>query len=377
MINSRFKALVIKEFKQVSRDKITIAILLVMPIIQLLILGFAVNTDIKHVWTSVFDQSHSQESRELVRSFTSSNYFDIKNYASSMKEVNEDIQAGVAKIGLIIPSDYASKIRGGRNTELQVLVDSTDNLSASSAMSAATTLGLLKSSEVMQTQAMRAGIRLPEKTVDMRIKVWYNPDFITSWYIIPGIMGLLLSVSLITLMGMAIVREAEQGTLEQLLVTPMQAWELLLSKICPYICIGYLQVLISLAIGMIIFDMPFVGSMSLFMLLTFFYVVADLAFGIMISTFSDNQLQALELSTFIILPSVLLSGFIFPIESMPRIFQFISYTFPITFYNDLSRQIILKGGGFEYVWWDVLALCIFIAVVFTLSVVKFKKKFVP
>lgn len=377
MKNSRLRALVVKEFKQTLRDKITLAILLVMPIVELFIIGFAVNMDIKHVWTAVFDQSRSQDSREMIRSFTSSNYFDIKLYANSVNEVNEAVQAGYAKIGLIIPSDYASKIHGGRNTKLQVIVDATDSLSANSAMAAAQTLGILKSNELLRQQAMRHGINLSGQLVEMRTKLWYNPDFVTSWYMIPGIMGLLLSISLITLMGMAIVREAEQGTLEQLLVTPMQAWELLLSKICPYIIIGYLQIVLSLAIGMIFFDMPFVGSMPLFMLLTFFYVVSDLAFGIMISTFSDNQLQALQLSTFIILPSVMLSGFIFPIESMPKFFQFLSWTFPVTFYNDLARQIILKGGGMEYVWDDVVALCIFIAVVFTSSVVKFKKKFVP
>ncbi len=377
MKNSRLRALVVKEFKQTLRDKITLAILLVMPIVELFIIGFAVNMDIKHVWTAVFDQSRSQDSREMIRSFTSSNYFDIKLYANSVNEVNEAVQAGYAKIGLIIPSDYASKIHGGRNTKLQVIVDATDSLSANSAMAAAQTLGILKSNELLRQQAMRHGINLSGQLVEMRTKLWYNPDFVTSWYMIPGIMGLLLSISLITLMGMAIVREAEQGTLEQLLVTPMQAWELLLSKICPYIIIGYLQIVLSLVIGMIFFDMPFVGSMPLFMLLTFFYVVSDLAFGIMISTFSDNQLQALQLSTFIILPSVMLSGFIFPIESMPKFFQFLSWTFPVTFYNDLARQIILKGGGMEYVWDDVVALCIFIAVVFTSSVVKFKKKFVP
>ncbi|MBQ0055124.1 MAG: ABC transporter permease, partial [Synergistaceae bacterium] len=318
MKNSRLRALVVKEFKQTLRDKITLAILLVMPIVELFIIGFAVNMDIKHVWTAVFDQSRSQDSREMIRSFTSSNYFDIKLYANSVNEVNEAVQAGYAKIGLIIPSDYASKIHGGRNTKLQVIVDATDSLSANSAMAAAQTLGILKSNELLRQQAMRHGINLSGQLVEMRTKLWYNPDFVTSWYMIPGIMGLLLSISLITLMGMAIVREAEQGTLEQLLVTPMQAWELLLSKICPYIIIGYLQIVLSLAIGMIFFDMPFVGSMPLFMLLTFFYVVSDLAFGIMISTFSDNQLQALQLSTFIILPSVMLSGFIFPIESMPK-----------------------------------------------------------
>ncbi|MDO4952864.1 MAG: ABC transporter permease [Synergistaceae bacterium] len=377
MKNSRLRALVVKEFKQTLRDKITLAILLVMPIVELFIIGFAVNMDIKHVWTAVFDQSRSQDSREMIRSFTSSNYFDIKLYANSVNEVNEAVQAGYAKIGVIIPSDYASKIHGGRNTKLQVIVDATDSLSANSAMAAAQTLGILKSNELLRQQAMRHGINLSGQLVEMRTKLWYNPDFVTSWYMIPGIMGLLLSISLITLMGMAIVREAEQGTLEQLLVTPMQAWELLLSKICPYIIIGYLQIVLSLVIGMIFFDMPFVGSLPLFMLLTFFYVVSDLAFGIMISTFSDNQLQALQLSTFIILPSVMLSGFIFPIESMPKFFQFLSWTFPVTFYNDLARQIILKGGGMEYVWDDVVALCIFIAVVFTSSVVKFKKKFVP
>ena len=377
MKNSRLRALVVKEFKQTLRDKITLAILLVMPIVELFIIGFAVNMDIKHVWTAVFDQSRSQDSREMIRSFTSSNYFDIKLYANSVNEVNEAVQAGYAKIGLIIPSDYASKIHGGRNTKLQVIVDATDSLSANSAMAAAQTLGILKSNELLRQQAMRHGINLSGQLVEMRTKLWYNPDFVTSWYMIPGIMGLLLSISLITLMGMAIVREAEQGTLEQLLVTPMQAWELLLSKICPYIIIGYLQIVLSLVIGMIFFDMPFVGSMPLFMLLTFFYVVSDIAFGIMISTLSDNQLQALQLSTFIILPSVMLSGFIFPIESMPKFFQFLSWTFPVTFYNDLARQIILKGGGMEYVWDDVVALCIFIAVVFTSSVVKFKKKFVP
>ena len=373
----RIKALTIKEFTQVMRDRITLTILLVLPVIQLLILGFAINTDIKHVWTAVFDQSRSQESRELIRGFTSSNYFDIKRYAKSMQDVNQAIESGAAKVGIIVPANYASRLRGGRQAEVQVIVDATDNLSASSALSAAQTLGLLKSSEVTGQKLMRLGLSMPPQAVNMKLKIWYNRDFVTSWYMVPGIMGLLLVISLITLMAMAIVRESEQGTLEQLLVTPMHSWELLISKILPYIVIGYLQIIISLIIGIWIFKMPFLGSKVLFFLLTFYYVVANLAFGIMISTFSQNQLQALQLSVFILLPTVMLSGFIFPIEAMPAGFRYVGYCFPATFYIDLSRQIILKGGGFAYVWKDVAALCIFIAIVFTASIAMFQKRFVP
>jgi len=373
----RLRALTIKEFTQVWRDKITLTILLVLPVIQLLILGFAINTDIKHVWTAMFDQSRSQESREMIRGFTSSNYFDIKVYAHSNEEVKKAIDSGRAKVGIIFPANYASRLRSGRQAEVQVIVDATDNLSASSAVMAAQTLGMLKSNEVMQQKFRRLAFSIPPQSVDMRIKIWYNPDFVTSWYMVPGIMGLLLCISLITLMAMAIVRESEQGTLEQLLVTPMHAWELLISKILPYIVIGYLQIIISLLIGVFIFKMPFLGSKFLLFLLTIYYVVANLAFGIMISTFSQNQLQALQLSVFIMLPTVMLSGFIFPIEAMPAGFRYVGYCFPATFYIDMARQIILKGGGFAYVWKDLAALCVFIAIVFSASVVMFKKKFVP
>jgi len=190
-------------------------------------------------------------------------------------------------------------------------------------------------------------------------------------------MGLLLTITLIAMMAMAIVRESEQGTLEQLLVTPMHAWELLLSKILPYIIVGYIQVIVSIVVGMAIFRMPFLGSKILFFVLTFFYVVANLSLGIMISTFSQNQMQALQLSIFLILPSVLLSGFVFPIEAMPIGFRYLGECIPITYYIRLSRQIILKGGGFEYVWKDTLALCVYIAVMFSSSIVMFKKRFVP
>ena len=373
----RLRALVTKEFIQVLRDRLTLAMLIFMPIGQLLIFGFAINTDVKHLQTAVFDQSRTQESRQMIQSFTSSNYFDIKLYADNIIQVNRAVESGAAKVGLVIPPDYARRLKIGRQTSIQVIVDATDNMSASSAMAAAQTLGMLKSQEILGERFRRLGFEIPPQAVDMRIRPWYNPDFVTSWYLVPGIMGLLLTITLITMMAMAIVRESEQGTLEQLLVTPMQTWELLLSKILPYIVVGYIQIIVSVAVGMWVFKMPFLGSKLLFFVLTFFYVVANLALGIMISTFSQNQMQALQLSFFLILPSVLLSGFVFPIEAMPRGFRYLGECVPITYYIRLSRQIILKGGGLQYVWKDTLKLCVYIAVMLSASIVMFKKRFVP
>lgn len=373
----RLYALIVKEFIQVLRDRITLAILIFMPVAQLLIFGFAINTDIKHVNTAIFDQSRTQESREMINSFTASNYFDIKLYAKNIPEVNKAVESGKVKVGIIFPPDYAQKIASERQTHVQVIVDATDNMSASSAIGAAQTLGTLKSQEILEGKFRRIGVEIPPQAIDMRIRPWYNPDFITSWYLVPGIIGLLLSLTLISMMAMAIVRESEQGTLEQLLVTPMQSWELLLGKIFPYVIVGYIQVILSIIIGMTVFEMPFLGSKMLFFSLTFFYVVANLALGIMISTFAQNQMQALQLSIFILLPSILISGFVFPVEAMPKGFRYLAEIFPITYYIRLSRQIILKGGGIEFVWKDTLALCLYIAVMFTASIKMFKTRFVP
>lgn len=373
----RLRALIVKEFIQVMRDRLTLAMLIFMPVAQLLIFGFAINTDVKHLQTAIFDQSKTQESREIIQSFTASNYFDIKLYAGNIKEVNRAVGSGAAKVGLIIPPDYAQRIKSGREAAIQVIIDATDNMSASSAMAAAQTIGMLKSQEILGDKFRRMGFEIPPQAVDIRIRPWYNPDFITSWYLVPGIMGLLLTITLIAMMAMAIVRESEQGTLEQLLVTPMRTWELLLSKILPYIIVGYIQVIVSIIVGMAVFKMPFLGSKTLFFVLTLFYVVANLSLGIMISTFSQNQMQALQLSIFLILPSVLLSGFVFPTEAMPSGFRYLGECIPITYYIRLSRQIILKGGGFEFVWKDTLALCVYIAVMFSSSIVMFKKRFVP
>ena len=373
----RLKALIIKEFIEVFRDRGSIALMIIMPVMQLLIFGFAINTDVKHLRTIVLDQSRSQESRQMLESFRASNYFDIVARAENFEELNRAVDQGDVKVGIAFPPDFAPRLLGGREAQVQVIVDATDSTSASSAIAAASMIGTLQSQKIQQNRLIAAGITVPKSLVDVRIRPWYNPDFITSWYMVPGIMGILLTMTLVMMMSIAIVRESEQGTLEQLLVTPMRPWELLLSKVLPYIVIGYVQVFVAVFVGIVVFKMPFRGSMALFFGVTIFFMFASLSLGIFLATLSFSQMQAQQMGMLILLPSVLLSGFVFPLEAMPRIFQWISRALPVTYYVRIARQIILKAGGIEYIWRDVLSLIVFSVVVFSVSIVFFKKRFVP
>jgi ABC-2 type transport system permease protein len=373
----RLRALIIKEFIQVFRDKVTFGLIIGIPIMQLLIFGLAINTDVKHLKTAVLDLSKTQESRRLLDEFTGSGYFDIVEISRSFDELDEAVDRGRVKVGIAIPPGFSAKTKSGRVSEVQVIVDATDSMSASSAISAATMIGMLDSRGILTAQMNHAGMKPPAQAVDVRVRPWYNPDFITSWYMVPGIIGVLLTMTLTLMMGTAIVRESEQGTLEQLLVTPMRSWELLSSKITPYVIIAYMQLIIAILFGVHVFDMPFRGSLVLFLVLTFFFIMASLSVGIMISTVAQNQMQALQLAIFNILPSILLSGFMFPVEAMPHIFQLMSKLVPMTYYLRIARQIILKGSPLGYVWTDAAVLALFVAVLFSASLVMFRRRYIP
>lgn len=373
----RLKALIVKEFIEVFRDRGSIALMILMPVMQLLIFGFAINTDVKHLRTMVLDQSLSRESRDMLESFRASNYFDIVARAKNFEELNRAIDRGDVKVGIAFPPDFASRLAGGKGAQVQVIVDATDSTSASSAIAAASMIGTLQSQQMQRDSLLAMGIAVFDPPVDVRIRPWYNPDFVTSWYMVPGIMGVLLTMTLVMMMSIAIVRESEQGTLEQLLVTPMRPWELLLSKVLPYIAIGYVQVFVAVLIGITVFKMPFRGSMLLFFGVTLFFMFACLSLGILLATLSFSQMQAQQMGMMFLMPSILLSGFVFPLDPMPRFFQMISGILPITYYIRIARQIILKAGGLEYIWRDVLALITFSIIVFSVSIVFFRKRFVP
>lgn len=367
----RFLAVLRKEIIQMRRDPVTLIIMFLMPLVQLLVFGFAIHTDIKHQSAAVFDQSLTEESRNLLAGFTASEYFDINYTARSFEEVNELIDEGRAKAGIIIPPDLVENLKHLRPTPIQVIVDASDSTASTSAIAAAQGIGQRKSAEAL----LAAHPELSPQALslyDMRIRAWYNRDAVTAWYMLPGIMGIILTMTMVMITSMAIVRERERGTLEQLLVTPLRPWELLLGKITPYIFVGYAQLTVSLLVGLAVFGIPIRGSLSLLYILTTLYITASLTLGILISTAAKNQMQAMMMSFLVFLPSILLSGFIFPRESMPLFFRGLSAVFPMTYYVEIIRGILLKGNGLSALWTQA-ALLLFIALTFGGAVKKFSR----
>ncbi|TCL62297.1 ABC-2 type transport system permease protein [Hydrogenispora ethanolica] len=371
---NRLRALLVKEFIQMSRDRLTFAMMVALPIVQLLLFGFAINTDVKHLTTVVFDQSLQQESRDLLNSFTASGYFDIRYVAGNFDEVNRRIERGDAKVGIIIPPDFTPDLKHGRSAAVQVIVDATDTMASSSAISAAQVIGQLKSQEILVKRIQSLVGRGVSQAYDIRIRPWYNPDFISAFYMVPGICGIILTMTMVMITAMAIVRERERGTLEQLIVTPLKSFELMLGKIIPYVLVGYVQITLALMVGILVFDLPIRGSVGLLYLLTSFFIVASLALGILISNFAETQMQAMQMSFFLLMPSILLSGFMFPREAMPQLIQWIGNVIPLTFYLQILRGIILKGIGLNFLWTQVIALFGFIVAILAISVLKFRKK---
>lgn len=367
----RLKAILIKEFIQMKRDSVTMGIMIILPIVQLLLFGFAIHTDIKNQATVVFDQSLTQESRELLTSFSASEYFALKYYVHSFQEVNNSIDHGKAKVGIIIPPDLAANIKHGNITPIQVIVDASDSNAAASAIAAAETIGQLKSREVIIQKQKLSEEKM--KIYDIRIRAWYNPDFITAWYMIPGIMGIILTMTMVMITSMAIVRERERGTLEQLLVTPLKPWELLIGKVIPYIAVGYIQTTVALLVGIGIFSLPLRGSILSLYILTTLFIIASLTLGLVISNISRTQMQAMQTSFFIFMPSVLLSGFIFPREAMPKIFYYLSAVLPMTYYVEILRGIILRGNSIDDLWGQAITLIIIIIITFGIAIKKFSR----
>lgn len=373
---NRLWALLVKEFIQMKRDRLTFGMMVVLPIIQLLVFGFAINTDVKHLPTIVFDQSLQQEGRDLLSAFAASEYFDIRYTARSFREVTESIEQGKTKVGIVIPPDFTDNIKHNRSAGVQVIVDASDAMSASTAISTAQLIGQMKSQEILVKRLQNAGSQVPATPYDIRIRSWYNPDFISAYYMVPGIMGMILTMTMVMITSMAIVRERERGTLEQLIVTPLKTHELMLGKIIPYIFVGYVQATVALLVGILVFDLPMRGSVGLLYTLTSLFIIASLALGVLISTMTKTQMQAMQLSFFIFLPSTLLSGFMFPREAMPVLFQAIGYLLPLTFYLQIMRGIILKGVGLSFLWSQVFMLSGFIVAVLTASILKFQKKII-
>lgn len=349
----------------------TLALILMIPLIQILLFGYAIQTEVKHIPTVVFDQSLSPESRDMLQTLSATGYFDIVHSASSFKEVNHLIDKGSARAGIIFPPDFSKKLKRGESAQVQVLVDASDSMLSNQAVAIANSIGLIKSQEVL---LKNTALNYKELPYDVRVRPWYNPDGVTAYYMVPAILGIVVTMTMVIITAVAIVREKERGTLEQLIVTPIKPFELMIGKIVPYIILGYLQITVALLISVLIFKVPIRGSIVQLYILTLFFITASLGLGLMISNLAKNQMQAFQMAFFVMLPSILLSGFMFPRLAMPKAIYYMSDFIPLTYYLEIIRGIILKGIGFGYLVGQVMALLVFSVFFIVFSSLKFKKQ---
>ncbi|HEX3029046.1 MAG TPA: ABC transporter permease [Clostridia bacterium] len=370
----RFKAIMIKEFIQVKRDPISLRLPFAMPIVMMLLFGYAVNTDVDSIPTAIFDQCKTQDSRDYINKFTSSNYFNIVENVQSEKQLSDLVDGGKVKAGLIIPADYSQLLKKGKTADTQLIIDGSDPTTARTALSSGVIVSEIYSKGIQQKKLLKYGVSLKEVTpISLNTKVWYNPNLESRRFSIPGLVGLILQNITIMLTAFALVREKERSTIEQLIVTPINSSELILGKLVPYIVIGYAGFLFSLGICVYWFGVGISGSIALLLLLGFLFVYCSLSIGMLISTFAKTQMQAMMAMVFVLLPSILLSGFIFPREAMPLVINWLGYAIPLTYFLDIIRGVMLKGTGLNFLWQDTLALCGFTLVILLIATKRFKK----
>jgi ABC-2 type transport system permease protein len=361
-----------KEFLQLRRDPMALTLTLFIPVALLFIFGYAINTDVKHLPTVVFDQSRDIEAQTLLEAFANSQYFDLRHVARSQAEVTRLIDTGRAKVGIVIPPDFAERLRGRGGAAIQVIVDASDPQVAGSAMNAATALGLSRSIDLLRQTT--GGARLDRvQGLEVRVRAWYNPDQESALFIVPGLIGALLMQTTITIMAVAVVRERERGTLEALVVSPLRRWEIMLGKIVPNLLVAYGQMTLALLVAHYVFAVPIRGSVGLLYAVSALFMMGTLGIGIYVSTLSRTVPQAMQLGFLAILPSIYLSGLLFPLEGMPAPAQYLSHILPITYFLRIIRGIVLKGTGLGQLWPDIWPLVAFGVVIFTLSVLRFRK----
>jgi ABC-type multidrug transport system permease subunit len=359
-------AIIYKEVLQLRRDPAT-AFVFLIPAIQLTIFGFAIDQDIQHIPTVVFDMDRSMESRKLVEQFGATGTFDLLGEVFDSQEINRRIVAGTAKVGIIIPPDYSACLLQGQQATVQVLIDGSDSVVATNATLSSGLLG--------QVQSMaRLGASLSEIAVDVRPRVLFTPDLVSARFYVPGLIGIILQVVTMMLTAFAIVRERERGTLEQLVVTPVTRGALVLGKLVPYAVIGMGQTLFVLMLMRYLFQVEIEGDVFLLLALSALFLLPALAMGILISTLAVNQAQAMQVTLLIMLPSVLLSGFAFPRETMPAPIYGLTFLIPVTYYVQILRGIILRGAGLWALWPQTLALIGFALILLTISGLRFQKR---
>jgi ABC-2 type transport system permease protein len=356
----RLWAIALKELLQLRRDRMTLAMMVALPIAQLLLFGYAIDTDVRHIPTVIYDQDRSAQSRDFAQGMRATGFYDLAGEVQSYEEISQALRKGDARVALVVPPGYATDLARGRTARLQLVVDGSDPQTVASATNAAAGMAQARS-------AHRPRITVEPTT-------WYNPDLKTSAYVVPGLVGVILTMTMVMLTAMAIARERERGTLEQLIVTPVRSAELIVGKILPYVATGYVQMTLVLLFGRLVFGVPFRGSLSLLYVVAFLFIAANLALGLFFSTLAKTQQQAMQMSFFFLLPNILLSGFMFPWEAMPRAAQVLSQALPLTHFLRIVRGIALKGAGFLDIARELAWLAAILLALVVLASSRFSKK---
>ncbi len=373
---TRLVAVMRKEFIQVLRDKNTLRIVIAMPVIMMFLFGYVVSTDVKSVPTAVALQDTGQPARDILERFQQTGYFKVVRYVGSAAEAGQLIQAGQVKVAIVVPSDYSQNLQEGRQAQVQVLVDGSDPIISRMAVTTTEMLGQLTGRDILTQRLQRlagsaASTALP---VDVRARVWYNPNMDSIKFNLPGLVGAILQNITIILIAGAMVREREHGTMEQLIVTPVKSAELIIGKMAPYVVIALIDASLVIVIGVLMFHMQIVGSLLVLALASFIFLLSSLGLGLLISTVSQNQIQAMQLSQMFVLPSLLLSGYMFPREAMPPALQAISLALPLTHFLQILRGVILKGMGLDLLWHQTSILAGYTVVILALAVWRLQKK---
>jgi len=372
---ARLKQMLIKEFIQVFRDKRTRFVLFGPPIVQMVIFGYAATFEIHHVPTVVLDLDHSQESRELISRFSSSPYFDVQRQLTDHRQLGNLIDQGKATIGLEINADFAQNLRKGQTAPLQVIVDATNSNTALIASGYITQIALGFAQDYQKDRIYRISPQMMEEipSVQLEQRPWYNPDLRSRWFFVPGVIGSLTLVLVVTLTAFAVVREREIGTLEQIMVTPIRPAEFILGKTLPFFLIGLFDVSLIAMVGTLWFQVPFRGQILVLVAGAILFLLCMLGVGLLISTVSSTQQQAMVTAFFFIMPAITFSGFGFPISTMPQWLQYLTYLSPLRYFLVVLRGTYLKGVGMEILWPQMFAMGAWGTALLTIAVLRFHK----
>jgi len=367
----RFCAIVAKEFIQMRRDRMTFAMMIGIPMLQLILFGYAINSDPKHLPTAVYSADNSVYSRTIVWGLHNSSYFDIVREAKDEAEVQRLLAQGTVQFAVDIPVDFSRKLLRDERPDLLLEADATDPSAIGYAVGAINLLATTVLNRDLTGPLAR--LRGAPPPFNLVVHQQYNPENITQYNIVPGLMGVMLTMTMIIITSLAITRERERGTMENLLSTPARPGEVMIGKIVPYITVGYVQVFLILLASKFLFNVPIVGSVPLLLVLTFFFIVANLAVGITFSTIAKNQLQAVQMAFFFFLPSLLLSGYMFPFRGMPDWAQDVGEFLPLTHFLRIVRGILLKGNGFAEIVPDLWPIALFLVVMMTVGIKRYRQ----